>query len=138
MNFRDVCDFVWLRYPPMRVDHIGQILGWYGSNKLLGIATDGETIVGMATIRIVRKGEDGGVDYKHDKDGDIFWIDLVIADTKDALATMIYTLWDTYGRKPYIGYERKLKGKKPAVFSSRLLDKMLGRCVTAGLATHEG
>jgi len=136
MTFTDLCDFVWLRYPPLRVDYIGQVLAWYGQNNLLGVATDKDLIVGMAAIRIINKEQDGSIDYKHDKDGEIFWIDLVIADTKASLATMIYTLWDTYGKKPFIGYERKLKSKKPVIFPSRLLDKMLAKCVTTGLATH--
>ena len=136
MTQRDICDFIWLRYSPMRVNYIEDIVKWYDSNKLLGVATDGGAIAGAGMIRITKNKEDGATDYKHDADGDIFWIDLAIADTKEALATMIYMLWDTHGKKPYIAYERKLRGKNAVIFPSRLLDKMLSKCVTAGLATH--
>jgi hypothetical protein len=135
MTTKEIADFIWLRYPPMRVNHIVDMIEWYGSNKLLGVVTGSGAIQGVAMIRVVDSKEDGLKHYKHNPDGNMVWVDLVASDTKMATAALITMLWENWGKKPYIGFEKN-KGVLSYVFPSRLLDKVLRRSVTAGLVTQ--
>ena len=135
MTTREIADFVWLRWPPMRVPHVVDLVEWYGSQKLLGVVQDNGAIQGVAMIRIVDSKEDGAIHYKHNPDGKMVWVDLIASDNKMATAALITMLWENWDKKPYIGFEKN-RGSRVFVFPSRLLDKVLRRSVTAGLVTH--
>jgi hypothetical protein len=133
---REIADFIWLRWPPLRVDNIVDIIEWYGAQKLLGVITDNGAIQAVAMIRIVDSKEDGLVHYKHNPDGNMIWVDLVASDTKMATAALVTMLWENWGKKQYVGFQKSLRSTFTHVFPSRLLDKVLHKSVTAGLVTH--
>jgi len=136
MTQREIADFVWLRWPPFRTDNIIKIIDWYASHKLLGVVTDNGAIQAVATIRIVNSKEEGLEHYKHDPNGNMIWVDLIASDTKIATAALVTMLFENWGKKQYVGFQKSLRSTHAHVFPSRLLDKVLQRSVTAGLVTH--
>ena len=136
MTTREIADFVWLRWPPFRVDNIIDIIEWYGANKLLGVVTDKGAIQAVAMIRIVKSKEEGLEHYKHNPDGNMIWVDLIASDTKISTAALVTMLFENWGKKQYVGFQKSLRSTFTHVFPSRLLDKVLQRSVTAGLVTH--
>jgi len=136
MTQREIADFVWLRWPPYRVDKIIDMINWYACNKLLGVVTGDGAIQAVAMIRIVNSKEEGLEHYKHDPNGNMIWVDLIAADTKIATAALVTMLFENWGKKQYVGFQKSLRSTHVHVFPSRLLDKVLQRSVTAGLVTH--
>ena len=136
MTQREIADFVWLRWPPFRVDKIIDMIDWYSANKLLGVVTDNGAIQAVAMIRIVNSKEEGLEHYKHDPNGSMIWVDLIASDTKIATAALVTMLFENWGKKQYVGFQKSLRSTHVHVFPSRLLDKVLQRSVTAGLVTH--
>jgi hypothetical protein len=114
------------------------MINWYASNKLLGVVTDGGAIQAVAMIRIVNSKDEGLESYKHDPNGNMIWVDMIASDTKIATAALVTMLFENWGKKQYVAFQKCLRSTFTHVFPSRLLDKVLQRSVRAGLVTHGG
>lgn len=100
------------------------ILQWYMNNELCGVATEGDQIRGVACVRFLNHTEEGLEPYKHDPNGGVTWVELVVADKGVAIASLFRLLWDKYGRRPLVAYRRGLKDGKIRTFTISMFDKM--------------
>ena len=106
------------------VPHTTNVLQWYMNNKLCGIATENGEIRGVACVRFLEQAEDGLVPYKHEPNGRVTWVELVVADKGVAIASLFNLLWDKYGRRPLVAYRRGLKNGKTRTYSITMFDRM--------------
>ena len=110
------------------VTHTTNVLQWYMNNELCGIAMDGEEIKGVACVRFLNQTEDGLDPYKHDPEGNVTWVELVVADQGLAISSLLNLLWSRYGRKPFVAYRRELKDRKIRKFGINMFDRMNSFC----------
>lgn len=104
--------------------HTTNVLQWYMNNKLCGVITEDGRIMGLACVRFVRQAEDGLVPYKNDPDGNITWVELVVSEAGGSIASLFRLLWDRYGKRPLVAYQRGLKNGKIRTYPIRLFEKM--------------
>lgn len=104
--------------------HTSNVIQWYMNNELCGIATESGNICGVACVRFLTNAEDGLVPYRHDPKGNWTWVELVVADKGVAISSLFNLLWDKYGRRPYVAYQRGLKDGKIRTYTARMFDKM--------------
>lgn len=74
-------------------------------------------------VRFLNKVEDGLIPYKHEPEGQITWVELVISDAGGAIASLFRLLWDRYGKRPYVAYRREFKNGKVRATQSGCLIK---------------
>jgi len=106
------------------ITHTTNVLQWYMNNKLCGIATEDGEIKGVACVRFLKQTEDGLEPYKHDPDGQITWVELVVSEAGGAVASLFRLLWDRYGKRPYVAYQRGLKNGRIRTYPVKMFEKM--------------
>lgn len=112
------------------VDHCTKVIQWYMNNRMCGVAGSCGKIMGVALIRFLGKPEDSSDPYRHEPDGQWNWVDLVVADISEAVASLLDLLFLTYGRRPYVAFRRGLrKTDKIKKYSVRMFDKMDSYCL---------
>jgi hypothetical protein len=111
------------------VTHTTNVFQWYMDRELCGIAMDGEEIKGVACVRFLNQAEDGLEPYKHDPEGNVTWVELVVADQGVAISSLFYLLWSKYGRRPFVAYRRELKNGKIRKFGVDMFDRMNAYCM---------
>lgn len=117
--------------------HTTNVLQWYMDNGLCGVATEGNQIRGVACVRFLKNTDDGLVPYKHDPDGHITWVELVVSEAGGSIASLFRILWDRYGRRPLVAYQRGLKNGKIRTYPVRLFDK-INALSEANMGLHGG
>lgn len=117
--------------------HTSNVIQWYMDNELCGIATESGNICGVACVRFLTNAEDGLVPYKHDPEGNWTWVELVVADKGVAISSLFNLLWDKYGRRPYVAYQRGLKNGKIRKYTISMFDRM-NALSARGLELHGG
>ena len=105
------------------------VIQWYMNKELCGVATDGGEIKGVASVRFLKQAEDGLEPYKHDSDGNVTWVELVVADQGVAISSLFDLLWSKYGRRPFVAYRRELKNGKIRKFGINMFDRMNSYCM---------
>jgi hypothetical protein len=110
------------------VSHTTNVFQWYMDRELCGIAMDGEEIKGVACVRFLNQAEDGLKPYKHDPEGSVTWVELVVADQGVAISSLFNLLWSRYGRRPFVAYRRELKDGKIRNFGIEMFDRMNSFC----------
>jgi hypothetical protein len=99
------------------------------NKELCGVATEGHEIRGVACVRFLNQAEDGLEPYKHDPEGDVTWVELVVADQGIAISSLFNLLWSKYGRRPFVAYRRELKNGKIRKFGINMFDRMNLYCM---------
>lgn len=117
--------------------HTTNVLQWYMDRGLCGVSTRGSQIQGVGCVRFVRHTEDGLIPYRHEHDGPITWVELVVSEAGGSIASLFRILWDRYGRRPLVAYQRGLKNGKIRTYPVRLFDKM-NALSEAGMGLHGG
>jgi len=106
------------------VTHTTNVLQWYMNKELCGIATDGDEIRGVACVRFLNHSDEGLEPYSHSPNGNVTWVELVVADQGVAISSLFNLLWSKYGRRPFVAYRRELKNGKIRKFGIKMFDKM--------------
>ena len=92
---------------------------WYKDNNLVGLAKDGDEIVGVAVARAINESEDP-VHYLHRPDGDTAFVDLTVTSldgntterSRKAMKTLLMILWDELGPRRSLIFNRNGLRKK--------------------------
>jgi hypothetical protein len=111
------------------VTHTTNVIQWYMNKELCGIAMDGEEIKGVACVRFLNNSDEGLEPYKHDPEGNVTWVELVVADQGVAISSLFNLLWSKYGRRPFVAYRRELKNGKIRKFGVDMFDRMNSYCM---------
>lgn len=104
--------------------HTTKVLQWYMNNELCGVITENGRIRGLACVRFVGRAEDGLIPYKHDPEGSITWVELVVSEAGGSIASLFRLLWDRYGKRPLVAYQRGLKNGRVRTYPVRMFEKM--------------
>lgn len=119
------------------VPHTTNVLQWYMDRGLCGIATEDGGIKAVACVRFLEQTEDGLEPYKHEPNGQITWVELVVSEAGGAIASLFRILWDRYGKRPYVAYQRGLKNGRIRTYRVRMFEKM-NRLSESQLELHGG
>ena len=106
------------------VTHTTNVLQWYMNKELCGIYVEGDEIRGVACVRFLKQAKDGLEPYKHDPEGAWNWVELVVADKGVAISSLFNLLWQKYGRRPLVAYQRGLKNGKIRTYTISMFDRM--------------
>jgi hypothetical protein len=87
--------------------------GWHADRGLVGVAKDGDKVVGVAIARCVNNGQDPK-HYEHAEEGDNVFVDLTVTNTdgisnassRKALKCLLSILWDRFGPRRRITFKR--------------------------------
>ena len=96
-----------------------QWFSWYESNNLVGVAKDGEEVVGVAIARAVDATQDIG-HYKHDNNAPDAFVDLTVTSldgisntrSRKAMKCLLSILWDELGPRRSLIFNRNGVRKK--------------------------
>lgn len=99
--------------PESRWPNFREWFAWHELNNLVGVAKDGDEIVGVAVARILDCPEDSG-HYVHKPNGDTAFVDLTVttidgnttARSRLAMKTLLSILWDEFGPKKTLIFNR--------------------------------
>jgi len=90
-----------------------QWFDWYSNSGLVGVAKDGEKVVGVAIARCTN-GSEVPEHYKHEEEGDSVFVDLTVTSidgksnalSRKALKCLLSILWDRFGPRRRITFKR--------------------------------
>lgn len=105
--------------PESRWTNFREWFKWYEDNKLVGVAKDGDEVVGVAIARALYDWEEPE-HYVHREDGDKVFIDLTVTNTdgissgrsRKAMKTLLSILWDALGPRRSLIFNRNGKRKQ--------------------------
>ena len=105
--------------PESRWPIFRQWCGWYAERGLVGVAKDGEEIVGVAVARVINE-SDEPTHYLHRPDGDTAFVDLTVTSTDGtstprsrlAMQCLLTILWDRFGPRRSLIFKRNGVQKK--------------------------
>lgn len=92
---------------------------WYAERGMVGVAKDGEEIVGVAVARVINASEEP-THYLHRPNGDTAFVDLTVTSTDGrstarsrlAMKHLLSILWDEFGPRRSLIFNRNGVKKK--------------------------
>ena len=92
---------------------------WYNQRGMVGVAKDGEEIVGVAVARVINE-SDEPTHYLHRPEGDTAFVDLTVTSTdgtstprsRRAMQCLLTILWDRFGPRRSLIFKRNGVQKK--------------------------
>ena len=111
------------KWPDSRVN---EFMHWYADNGCI-FAVGGPSLISAAClVRIVdsKDREDNIQPYKHNVEGDTFWIEMMASEDPKARRHLYNMVLAQYPEKKYIAYERLSQGNRIKYFSFNRFKKL--------------
>jgi hypothetical protein len=105
--------------PETRWPNFKEWFSWYERNNLVGVAKDGQEVVGVAVARAIDESEEP-VHYVHRPNGDTAFVDLTVTSidgtstsrSRLAMKCLLSILWDELGPRRSLIFNRNGIRKK--------------------------
>lgn len=129
---RSIVNFIKENYTPsLSWDEkvMAQWISFYDKRRMISVIQKGKKIVGFAIARPLYSLMDYKKDYEYDYDGEICFVDLVLANSKEVKIELYLELLKRIGYKKWISFKRFKNGDNVRVYK---LEQFMGKFCLGG------
>lgn len=125
-----IVDYIRAKYPKWEACPAADLRGWLLWHWCQGLvapilAPDSDKLVALVVVRLFDEPAGYETAYLHNPRGRICYVELAIADTKDALKVAVECLRERFGAPVYLMRDRPLKGLSAKIFLWRRYGRLL-------------
>jgi hypothetical protein len=121
-------DYIQAKYPDWKGCPLGDLrswLLWHWILGLIGVVGQAKRICGLVVVRLLEDPADYSRAYRHSANGKICYVELVAADSTDALRAAVNSLRFRHGNPDWLLFERGHRSARPKLYPWKRFDSLL-------------